>query len=134
VFVYFASYTYFTSTYFTWMPNSGTCAGEEFAAISGLVILTSYLFLFIAFYIATYKKPASTRKGRGRAKSALIEMKDEKVPTASQVTRRFSGGKATIPNFAGDNATPQKSPAAESSGSASGSGRKNGYATRSRKA
>jgi fatty acid elongase 3 len=62
-FIYFASYTYFTSTYFTWMPNAGKCAGEEFAAFSGLIILSSYLVLFISFYFATYKKG-----GKGAAK------------------------------------------------------------------
>ncbi|KAK6352474.1 hypothetical protein TWF730_009299 [Orbilia blumenaviensis] len=56
VFVYFASYTYFTSTYFKWMPSAGECAGEEFAAIAGMGILSSYLVLFISFYLATYKK------------------------------------------------------------------------------
>ncbi|KAF3317751.1 hypothetical protein TWF173_009577 [Orbilia oligospora] len=56
VFVYFASYTYFTSTYFRWMPSAGECAGEEFAAIAGMGILSSYLVLFISFYLATYKK------------------------------------------------------------------------------
>jgi len=54
-FVYFASYTYFTSTYWPWMPNAGRCAGEEFAAFAGCGILSSYLFLFISFYFATYK-------------------------------------------------------------------------------
>ena len=48
------------------MPNSGNCAGEEFAAIFGCALLTSYLFLFIGFYAATYQ-----RKGRVRANRAL---------------------------------------------------------------
>ena len=48
------------------MPNHGTCAGEEFAAIFGCALLTSYLFLFIGFYAATYQ-----RKGRVRANRAL---------------------------------------------------------------
>ena len=59
VFVYFASYTYFVSTYWPTLPNMGSCAGEEFAAISGCGILTSYLFLFIGFYIRVYKKVAA---------------------------------------------------------------------------
>lgn len=93
-FVYFASYTYFTSSYFPSMPTMGTCAGEEFAAFAGMAILSSYLLLFISFYIATYKKPQ--KKGRARATSALVEMKDEKVPTIGEARRRFSGGQATM--------------------------------------
>ncbi|KAF1346054.1 elongation of fatty acids protein-like protein [Delphinella strobiligena] len=93
-FVYFASYTYFTSRYFPWMPNKGVCAGEEFAAFAGMAILSSYLLLFISFYIATYNKPQ--RKGRARATSALVEMKDEKVPTIGEARRRFSGGQSTL--------------------------------------
>ncbi|KAI0593062.1 putative fatty acid elongase [Biscogniauxia sp. FL1348] len=74
-FVYFASYTYFTSTYFTWMPNAGQCAGEEFAAFAGIGTLTSYLVLFISFYIATYKKnhkAPSTRKTLRRMSQAPL--------------------------------------------------------------
>jgi fatty acid elongase 3 len=66
----------------------GKCAGEEFAAIAGICIITSYLFLFLAFYFATYKKPVP--KGRRRATSALVEMKDEKVPTVGEARRRLS--------------------------------------------
>jgi fatty acid elongase 3 len=64
VFVYFASYTYFTSTYFQWMPNAGPCAGEEFAAFAGIGILSSYLLLFISFYFATYHKDGKAPSGR----------------------------------------------------------------------
>jgi len=96
-FVYFASYTYFTSTYFPGAPNAGTCAGEEFAAFSGVIILSSYLLLFLSFYAATYKKPAG-KLGRPRATSALIEMKDEKVPTVGEARRRFSGGASSRPS------------------------------------
>ncbi|QIX02135.1 hypothetical protein AMS68_007652 [Peltaster fructicola] len=93
-FIYFASYTYFSSRYFQWLPNSGSCAGEEFAAFSGMAIISSYLFLFIGFYISTYKKPV--KKGRGRASSALIEMKDEQIPNLQQIGRRLSGNAATL--------------------------------------
>lgn len=65
-FVYFASYTYFTSTYWPWVPNAGKCAGEEFAAFSGCGILSSYLVLFISFYLATYR-----RSGKRAAKKAV---------------------------------------------------------------
>lgn len=95
-FVYFASWTYFSSTYWPWLPNHGTCAGEEFAAIAGICILSSYLLLFISFYFATYKKPVP--KGRARSSSALRQMADEKVPTVSEAKRRLSHGAASLAN------------------------------------
>ncbi|MCJ1278985.1 hypothetical protein MMC21_006806 [Puttea exsequens] len=70
-FVYFASYTYFSSTYFPSLPTSGKCAGEEFAAFAGIGILSSYLLLFISFYLATYKKD-NAKGGRGRKKSRRL--------------------------------------------------------------
>lgn len=73
-FVYFASYTYFTSTYFPSMPNAGSCAGEEFAAFAGIGILSSYLVLFISFYFATYRKGSkqTTRKSLRRMSQAPL--------------------------------------------------------------
>lgn len=80
-FVYFASYTYFTSTYFPHMPNAGSCAGEEFAAFAGMGILSSYLLLFISFYLATYRKQGvSGRPRRNTGREALIAMKDLPLP------------------------------------------------------
>jgi len=115
-FVYFASYTYFTSSYFQWMPNMGTCAGEEFAAIAGLVILSSYLLLFISFYFATYRK--QTKLGRPRrntGREALIAMKDLPLPDPHNVDA------AGIPE------------GAKSNGAVT-TGRSSGPTTRSRKA
>ena len=66
----------------------GSCAGEEFAAIVGIAIISSYLLLFISFYLSTYSRPVP--KGRRRATSALVEMKDEKVPTVGEARRRLS--------------------------------------------
>jgi fatty acid elongase 3 len=85
------------------MPNHGTCAGEEFAAIAGICILSSYLLLFISFYAATYRRPASTIKKRGRATSALRDMAVEKVPTVGQVERRLSAGATTLAQAIGVN-------------------------------
>ncbi|KAL4804962.1 GNS1/SUR4 family-domain-containing protein [Aspergillus unguis] len=113
VFVYFASYTYFTSTYFPWMPNQGNCAGEEFAAFAGMAILTSYLVLFISFYIVTYNKAAKTgRPRRNTGKQAVIDMARYEVAPAS----------------------PPKGKEGKSNGSATTTGRSNGPVTRSRKA
>lgn len=114
-FVYFASYTYLTYRYYPWMPTAGHCAGKEYAAFAGMGILSSYLVLFIIFYISTYKKPQSKSKGHSRATSALVEMKDEEIPTARDVQRRLSGGAMSH--------TTAKDPL----------GSLNGHATRSRK-
>jgi len=35
------------------------CSGSESAAYFGAALLTSYLFLFIDFYIRTYNRPTS---------------------------------------------------------------------------
>ncbi|RUS22135.1 aldehyde dehydrogenase family-domain-containing protein [Endogone sp. FLAS-F59071] len=53
--VYFCSYTYFAFTYAPYLPNAGSCAGTESAAILGCALLSSYLVLFINFYHQTYK-------------------------------------------------------------------------------
>ncbi|KUJ17314.1 GNS1/SUR4 membrane protein [Mollisia scopiformis] len=92
-FVYFASYTYFTSTYFPWMPNAGKCAGEEFAAFSGMGILTSYLVLFISFYIATYRKDGKKPTGRKAARS-LGSLKDAQIPDIAALRAAASNGNA----------------------------------------
>ncbi|KAG4306572.1 hypothetical protein PORY_000560 [Pneumocystis oryctolagi] len=60
LFVYFATYTYFAYNYFPYLPNFGNCSGKEFAALIGCFFLSSYLFLFIGFYAATYKSKVST--------------------------------------------------------------------------
>jgi len=109
-FVYFASYTYFSHTYFPWVPNAGGCAGEEFAAFSGMAIISSYLLLFISFYLATYKKTGKGgRPRRNTGKLAAIEMKNFEVPSVGGHTVKSNGVAVT-------------------------SGRQNGPVTRSRKA
>ncbi|KZT54401.1 GNS1/SUR4 membrane protein [Calocera cornea HHB12733] len=45
-----SAYSYFAATYWD-VPNLGTCAGTEGAALFGCGLLTSYLFLFISFYM-----------------------------------------------------------------------------------
>ncbi|GAA6001722.1 hypothetical protein JCM10207_002283 [Rhodosporidiobolus poonsookiae] len=68
--VYFASYSYFSATYWPTWPTMGSCAGTEGAAIFGCALLTSYLFLFIAFYQKTYKQQARAKGKLDAAKGA----------------------------------------------------------------
>jgi fatty acid elongase 3 len=89
-FVYFASYTYFTSTYFQWMPNAGNCAGEEFAAFSGMAILSSYLVLFISFYFATYKKDGSTT-----SRKSLRRMSQAPLPDPLAIAKATASANGT---------------------------------------
>ena len=96
-FVYFASYTYFTSTYWPWMPNAGKCAGEEFAAFAGIGTLSSYLVLFISFYAATYKKKdgkkgSTTRKSLRRLSQAPLP---DPLHIQSITSKKGSSGSAT---------------------------------------
>jgi fatty acid elongase 3 len=49
-------YSYFSATYWPNLPSLGSCSGTERAALFGCGLLTSYLFLFIDFYVRTYKK------------------------------------------------------------------------------
>ena len=87
-FVYFASWDYFTSTYAPKLPHVGTCAGEPFAAIAGDVILSSYLVLFISFYIATYKKMSNRRSTAKIAQKAELNMEKAQVPTVQQAAEK----------------------------------------------
>lgn len=91
------------------MPNAGTCAGEEFAAFSGIIIISSYLVLFISFYFATYKK-------------------DGKAPTSRKSLRRMS--QAPLP----DPLDVQKALTAAANGAKTTGAKTNGTTTRSRKA
>ncbi|KAI1496101.1 GNS1/SUR4 family-domain-containing protein [Biscogniauxia marginata] len=85
-FVYFATWDYYASVYAPWLPHVGRCAGEPFAAISGCVILSSYLVLFIMFYIATYRKAASRKGAKKVENAAVASMKESAVKVADGCT------------------------------------------------
>ena len=93
-FVYFAAYTYFTSTYWPHLPNAGNCAGEEFAAFSGCGILSSYLVLFISFYFATYKK-GGKRLARKAVANGEIAIDPKFTQDALQNGNGSTNGSAT---------------------------------------
>ncbi|KAF8622476.1 hypothetical protein AX15_006992 [Amanita polypyramis BW_CC] len=72
--VYFGTYQHYAHFYYQGiLPSVGNCAGSESAALFGCGLLTSYLGLFINFYIQTYKAPA--KKGgfvaNGKANGSL---------------------------------------------------------------
>ena len=111
------------------MPTYGKCSGEEFAAFAGMGILTSYLLLFISFYLATYKKTAQkVRKRSGTAKKAVIDMSKLEVPDVDSTKEAMSYTNASVK----ENGTANGSATANGNvnGSVNSSG---GRATRSRK-
>ena len=65
------------------MPNTGKCAGEEFAAFAGIIVISSCFLLFISFYFATYKKGG-------------------KAPSARKTLRRISQAEAPESHIALD--------------------------------
>ncbi|KAK5081043.1 Fatty acyl-CoA elongase/Polyunsaturated fatty acid specific elongation enzyme [Lithohypha guttulata] len=82
-FIYFACYNYAVSTYAPSLPHVGTCGDpkQELAAATGCAIISSYLFLFIGFYLSTYKKPAA-------AKKALKKASKTQVPTLEEASEK----------------------------------------------
>eukprot|EP01117_Protostelium_nocturnum_P002035 TRINITY_DN12689_c0_g2_i1.p1 TRINITY_DN12689_c0_g2~~TRINITY_DN12689_c0_g2_i1.p1 ORF type:complete len:283 (-),score=51.18 TRINITY_DN12689_c0_g2_i1:77-925(-) len=59
--IYFVVYNRYTHIHFPHLPHVGRCDGGDGAALFGASLLTSYLFLFINFYIQTYKTQTRTR-------------------------------------------------------------------------
>ncbi|KAJ1651390.1 Fatty acyl-CoA elongase/Polyunsaturated fatty acid specific elongation enzyme [Dispira simplex] len=66
-FVYFCAYNYFSATYYPTLPHMGTCAGTESAALFGVLLLSSYLFLFIQFFFKTYTKVPAIKPAAKKA-------------------------------------------------------------------
>lgn len=70
-------------------PHVGQCAGEPFAAVAGCLILSSYLVLFILFYLATYKK-GGKKSQKTHVERAAISMEKKQVPTAAETEQAAS--------------------------------------------
>ena len=90
VFVYFGTYQKVVITHFSKvLPYCGDCAGTMIAAYSGCAILSSYLVLFIAFYIDVYRRKDST-------KSKIV--KSVKGGVAAQVNEYVHASGVQIPS------------------------------------
>ncbi|KAG0694962.1 GNS1/SUR4 membrane protein [Suillus ampliporus] len=64
---YFGLYQHYVHRYFPALPHFGDCSGSERAALFGCALLTSYLMLFVDFYMRTYDitPPSSKIKANG---------------------------------------------------------------------
>ncbi|RDW92651.1 hypothetical protein BP5796_02045 [Coleophoma crateriformis] len=80
-FVYYLSYSILVLKYLPFLPARERCDGSDMGAFSGVAILTSYLFLFIGFYFATYKKSG---KSANRISSAVGAANMRHVSDASR--------------------------------------------------
>jgi len=79
------------------MPNMGKCSGEEFAAFAGIAILSSYLVLFISFYLATYRKDGkrpTTRKSLRRMSQAPLPDPHDIAAVANGHANGYANGNA----------------------------------------
>ncbi|PWN45086.1 GNS1/SUR4 membrane protein [Ceraceosorus guamensis] len=82
--IYTASANHFNGYFNLGIPGLSDCASSPQAASSGLVILTSYLFLFIRFYQKTYKSKSKAERassGSSGEKQPLLA----KAVTSAQV-------------------------------------------------
>ena len=62
LFIYFATYTKMVHYLKPDLPHCGNCFGSITSNLAGCFIISSYLFLFIAFYIETYKHKITNKK------------------------------------------------------------------------
>lgn len=72
-FVYFATYNKVVDEFLGGsLPYCGSCTGEMSSAYLGCGILSSYLVLFISFYIDVYKKKTTRRSKRVKSVSGGV--------------------------------------------------------------
>ncbi|KAF0322458.1 fatty acid elongase [Colletotrichum asianum] len=72
-FIYFVCYDHWADVYYPWLPHIARCEGEITAAVTGCVVITSYLLLFVAFYINTYRSASRSRAAAQKPKAGTSE-------------------------------------------------------------
>jgi hypothetical protein len=74
------------------LPHYGTCGEkqQETAAFAGCAILTSYLVLFIMFYLSTYRRPSAARKAVRRASKCEVPTIQETGEIAADAIKQAS--------------------------------------------
>ncbi|OKL63161.1 putative elongation of fatty acids protein 1 [Talaromyces atroroseus] len=89
-FVYFATWDFYADEWGLHGLHLGRCEGSLFAAVTGCATLTSYLVLFILFYIATYRKPSTrARKGIAPKKDQAVTATGRAAETLKSARSRF---------------------------------------------
>jgi len=98
--VYFGFYSAYATAKLPGWPTMGTCAGSPGAAYFGCAILTSYFYLFIDFYMRTYKKKAgSTRPAASKVATQSKAAANADRPGYHTLTD--STGKSKVGAYAG---------------------------------
>lgn len=79
-FIYFAVYQKIADEYMTSLPHCGQCVGSNMATFAGCAIISSYLVLFISFYINVYRrKDTKTSRVIKRANGGVAARVNEYV-------------------------------------------------------
>lgn len=97
-FIYFAVYQKAAHLFFPSLPHCGDCVGSTTATFSGCAIISSYLILFVSFYIEVYrhkgtKKSRVIKRARGGVAAKVneyvnVDLKNVSTPSPSPVRGR----------------------------------------------